>query len=244
MPSRSRQTRYSVPSRVVVSARVAGSTVTVALVFGLGRVDRPRVVEHEQRAADDDRRGQGADQDRQLLRPRRAADEEAGLEVLRGRPAVGGGDADDRRDRQRRELVLGPDPAHGGRRPGTSAAAWRPSSPRSGSTTSRSRPSAATRRSRTGTRRARPAPPRRPGRRCRSGSGRRGDRRHQADRPEPDDEHRQVALGPSVAAPVDAGLGRPRAPGRGSAAPIEARIIGRTWKTLMIPPVATAPAPM
>ena len=56
-----------------------------------------------------------------LLRPRRGADQEARLEVLRGRAAVRGGDADDPGDRERRQAVLGADPAEERRRSGRSS---------------------------------------------------------------------------------------------------------------------------
>ena len=69
------------------------------------------VVEQQQRDADHDGRGQRPDQDGELLLPRRRADEEAGLEVLRGRPAVRRRDADDAGDRQGRQPVLGRRPS-------------------------------------------------------------------------------------------------------------------------------------
>ena len=80
----------------------------------------------------DDRGGQGPDQDRDLLLPGRRADQEAGLEVLRGRAAVGRRDADDARDRQRRQAVFRPDPAQHDEDQAGQAAAWRSSCPEIG----------------------------------------------------------------------------------------------------------------
>ena len=51
-----------------------------------------------ERGADGEERDDDADHEGELLLPRRGADEEAGLEVLRGVAGVRGGDADDAAD--------------------------------------------------------------------------------------------------------------------------------------------------
>ncbi len=61
-------------------------------VVGDRRVGR---VQEQERAPHDDRGDQRPDQDRDLLLPGGRADQEAGLEILRGRAAVGRRDADD-----------------------------------------------------------------------------------------------------------------------------------------------------
>src|SRR5436190_17702689 len=74
-------------------------------------VNRGGVVELQEDRSEDEGRGESADEDRDLLIARRGADEIAGLQVLRGRAAVRGGDADDGADGESGHVVRRTGPA-------------------------------------------------------------------------------------------------------------------------------------
>ena len=79
--------------------------VLISVACGAGsasRADRHHLVQIERRVADDERRDEHADDQPVLLLERRRADDVAGLQVLRGRAGVRGGDADDARRRRAR----------------------------------------------------------------------------------------------------------------------------------------------
>ena len=73
------------------------------------RADAEDLVHVEHRHADDERRGDDANRQTQLLVDRRGADDVAGLQILRRVAGIGGADADDGADRNAR-------PAHTHRR--------------------------------------------------------------------------------------------------------------------------------
>ena len=75
------------------------------MLMRVGSAEMGGLVEQADRQPDDDGRRDHPDQQADLLRARGRADEEAGLEILGGRPAIAGGDADDAGDRQRGQRV-------------------------------------------------------------------------------------------------------------------------------------------
>ena len=147
-------------------------------------------------------------------------------------------------DRQRGRRGTAARSSRAGRRSGRSAAAWRRSCRRSGSTTSRSRRSAATRRSRTGSRRRRSsaAPTSRP---VQVGRHQVRRRRSTATSAERCRARRASSTGRarSGAAPSRRRRRRRRG-GRAGPSRSTPMIGGRARNRLMMPPAATAPAPM
>ena len=81
--------------------------------LGGRNVDGGILIEQQQDRSKRDGRSQRADQDRHLHGPRRAAEQEPSLQVLRGCAAVRGGDADDRAHGEGGHVVGAAGPAHG-----------------------------------------------------------------------------------------------------------------------------------
>ena len=78
---------------------------------GRRHVNRGGVVQLEQDRAEDERGSERAEQNGDLLIPRRRADEEAGLQILRSGAAVGRRDANDAADGKRGHEIARPGPA-------------------------------------------------------------------------------------------------------------------------------------
>ena len=88
--------------------------VDISVACGAGSElgsDRHHVVQVERGDADDERGGHDPDDEADLLVDGRRADDEAGLEILRGRAGNRRGDADHRADAERDRRVVVADPA-------------------------------------------------------------------------------------------------------------------------------------